>query len=256
MSTLRYFVRLFLLSSILIAATAHGQVSIVTSYVQNFDSIGTALPSGWAVWTSSAATGNGTAFSWNTSQVANNAAFSAANAFRNLPGATQSWSAALSSGSDRAIGWRGDSAAARDGSITFTLSNTTGYEFSNLSFNVFTPNSAGSTATFQFQYQIGSSGTFSNFSPTISYTTVSTASAPPLIVTTISLTAADLAPLNNQSGQITFRFDNTATTGTTWNTLAVDNFSYSASAIPEPSTYAAIFGAAVMGYTLWRRRRN
>ena len=35
-----------------------------------------------------------------------------------------------------------------------------------------------------------------------------------------------------------------------------DNFSYSASAIPEPSTYAAIFGTAALGFAVWRRRRR
>lgn len=34
-----------------------------------------------------------------------------------------------------------------------------------------------------------------------------------------------------------------------------DNLSYSTSAIPEPSTYAAIFGSAALGLAAWRRRR-
>lgn len=251
--------RLFWLPLILLAAAAPrllAQVSIATSYTQNFDSLGTALPSGWGAWTTSTATGNGTAFTWSTTQIANNGGFTAASAFRNLPGASQTWSGGLTTGTDRSLGWRGDSAAARDGSITFTLNNSNGYNFNSLTFNAFTPNSAGSTATFDFQYQIGTSGTFTNFTPTVSYTTVSIAAAP-LTVTSISLTAVDLGALNDQSSQITFRFNNTATSGvTSWNTLAVDNFSYSATAIPEPSTYAVIFGAAALAAAAWHRRRQ
>lgn len=232
------------------------QIAIATSYTQNFDSLGTALPSGWGVWTSSTATGNGTAFTWSPAQVANNASFLVGGAFRNLPGASQTWSAGLTTGTDRALGWRGDSAAARDGSLTFTLNDSNEYNFDQRTFNAFTPNSSGSTATFDFQYQIGTTGTFNQFSPSISDTTVSTAGSPPLTVTTISLTALELAVLNNQSSQITFRFNNTATSGVDWNTLAVDNFSYSATAVPEPSTYAAIFGAAALSAAAWRRRRQ
>ena len=237
------------------APQALAQIAIATSYTENFDSLGTALPSGWGVWTSSTATGNGTAFTWSTAQVANNASFDVGGAFRNLPGASQTWSAGLTTGTDRALGWRGDSAAARDGSLTFTLNDSNGYNFNSLTFHAFTPNSSGSTATFDFQYQIGTTGTFTQFSPSISYTTVSTAGSPPLTVTTISLTALDLAVLNNRSNQITFRFNHTGTSGVDWNTLAVDNFSYSASAVPEPSTYAAIFGAAALAAAAWRRRR-
>ena len=85
------------------APQALAQIAIATSYTQNFDSLGTALPSGWGVWTSSTATGNGTAFTWSTAQVANNASFTTGSAFRNLPGASQTWSEGLTTGTDRAV---------------------------------------------------------------------------------------------------------------------------------------------------------
>src|SRR6185369_17039552 len=105
----------------------------------------------------------------------------------------------LATGSDRGLGWRAGSAATRDGSITFTISQTSGLSLTSLSFKAYTPNSSGAAATIALQYQIGASGTFTNFSPTISYTTVTTAGAPPLVVTTVSMSATDLAVLNNQS---------------------------------------------------------
>ncbi|SDR87310.1 PEP-CTERM sorting domain-containing protein [Opitutus sp. GAS368] len=237
-----------------LGCTAQAQIAITTGYTQDFNSLGTALPAGWGVWTNSTATSNGSAFTWNTTPVANNAAASTANYFRNLPGAGQIWSAGLSSGSDRALAWRAGDASSRDGSITFSLTNTAGYNFNGLSFQLFTPNSAGTAGTFQLQYQIGTSGTFTQLAST-SYT--NNPAQNPLTLTTITLTGAQLSVLNNQSGQVTFRLDNTATTGTSWNTLAIDNFSYTASAtaIPEPSTYAAILGVVSLAGVLIRRRR-
>ncbi len=230
---------------------AHGQVSVTSSYSQNFDSIGTALPSGWGVWTSSTTTGNGSAFTWSGTAIANNASASVTTYFRNLPGETQTWTAGLLSGTDRAIGWRGDNAAARDGSITFTFSSTSNWSFTGLSFDLFTPNSSGTAATFNLEYQIGASGTFAQLAGK-SYTTNTAQN--PLTITSIVLTALDLAPLNDQSGQVTLRLNNTAISGTPWNTLALDNFSYTAAAIPEPSTYALLGGIAALGLVAYRRK--
>jgi len=61
--------------------------------------------------------------------------------------------------------------------------------------------------------------------------------------------------LNNQSSQVTLRLDNTASSGTSWQTLALDNFAYNAAAIPEPSTYAMLLGVASLTGALIRRRR-
>jgi hypothetical protein len=37
--------------------------------------------------------------------------------------------------------------------------------------------------------------------------------------------------------------------------FGIDNVTLSVSAIPEPSTYVAIFGAGALGFAVWRRRR-
>ena len=246
------------LVTLALTAAGRSSVSVATSYTQNFDGLGTALPDGWGVWTASTATDNGSAFTWSTSSVANNAGASASTYFRNLPGASQTWSSALSTGTDRALGWRGDLVAARDGSITFTWTNTTSWTFSALSFDLFTPNDAGTAATFNLEYQIGAKSTFSQLAGK-SYTTVPTPTAPAgLAVTAISLTALDLSVLNDQSGQVTLRLNNMASTGTALNTVALDNFHYTASpaAIPEPASYGAFVGAAMLALTLARRQRR
>ena len=241
-----------MLATAIAATSGFAQASMVSSYSQDFNSIGTALPTGWAVWTSSTTNSNGTSFTWDGTALANNASWTSGTTFRNLPGASQSWSAGLSSGTDRALAWRAGSAATRDGSITFTLSNTSGYTFDSLSFQLFTPNSSGTAGTFQLQYQIGS-GTFTQLA-SISYTNDTAQN--PLTVTSITLSSGQLTVLNNQTDQVTLRLDNTASSGTTWNTLAIDNFSFAATAVPEPSTYAALAGlAALAGVVVHRRRR-
>jgi hypothetical protein len=241
------------------ALTNPGQsaVSVTAHYLENFDALGTALPDGWGVWTNSTATGNGTAFTWSTAAIANNASASATTYFRNLPGASQAWSSGLSTGSDRALGWRAGDTPSRDGSITFTWANTSGWAFTDLSFDLFTPNASGTAATFNLEYQLGAAGTFTAFAGK-SYTTVPVPLTSPsaLTVTSIVLTTAELAPLNDQTGPITLRLNNSATSGSTFQTFALDNFSYAAtSTIPEPATYPLIGGIGALALAFIRRHR-
>jgi hypothetical protein len=243
-----------------LALTAAGRssVAVTSSYTENFDGLGSALPEGWGVWVASTASGNGTAASWSGEPAANNATTTTGNYFRNLPGASQTWSSTLSSGTDRALGWRAGNADSRDGSISFTWTNTAGWSFSALSFDLFTPNSTGTAASFNLEYQIGATGTFSQLVGTI-YTTVPTPTAPAVLaVSSISLTALDLAVLNDQTGPVTLRLNNIAGAGTALHTLALDNFHYTASttAIPEPASYGALGGVAALALAFARRQRR
>jgi hypothetical protein len=249
----------FALLTLVLSASGRSAVSVVSTYTENFDALGTALPAGWEVWTASSTTGNGTAFNWSSASAAlisNNAVFADATTFRNVPGASQSWSAGLSAGTDRALGWRAGNAGSRDGSITLTWADTVNWSFSALSFDIFTPNSSGLTATFNLEYRIGETGTFSLLSAT-TYTTQPVPIAPNLLgVTTWSLTGSELGVLNDQSGPVTLRLNNIATTGTNWNSVALDNFSYTATAIPEPATSVVACGLAVIAWVLGRRPRR
>ncbi|MEZ0216779.1 MAG: PEP-CTERM sorting domain-containing protein [Rariglobus sp.] len=53
---------------------------------------------------------------------------------------------------------------------------------------------------------------------------------------------------------MTLRLNNTASSGTSWNTVALDNFTYTASPVPEPATYALFGGLAALGLAAFRRR--
>mgnify|MGYP001028196241 CR=1 FL=1 len=253
--------RPFGLAAVLITAVfvvtpqvSDAQTTITLHYQQSFDSLGSGLPSGWDVWTDSTAISNGAAAAFSRTLSANNAAFSPDTAFRNVPGASQVWSAARSTGEDRALGWRAGSAVTRDGSITFTLSNSEGYMFSDLHFDIFTVNSSGTTAPLELFYRIGEDNPFTAFSPALTYT--SNTAQNPLIVTTLSLSAEQLAPLNDRSERITFSFRNTyGSRPTAFNSIAIDNFSYTTSAIPEPSTYAIACGGLVLICAAVRRIR-
>jgi hypothetical protein len=250
--------RLALLCLTLALTTAgRSAVPVAANYTETFDTLGTGLPAGWGVWTDSAAAANGNTFAWNPTEIGNNTAASASSYFRNLPGAGQVWTASLSTGSDRALGWRAGNAASRDGSITYTWAHTAGWSLTSLSVDLFTPNDAGTAATFALEYQLGTAGSFSVLAGTTYSTRPTPTGSAALEVTRIKLTAADLQPLNNQTGPVTLRLTNTATSGTTWNTVAVDNFNYTATAaIPEPGSCALLVGAAGLGLALVGRRRR
>lgn len=235
------------------AAACFAQTAISSSYTQDFNSLGTALPDGWNVWLSSTATSNGTPFAWDPTPVANNAVTTAANYFRNLPGAGQTWSLSNAAGADRALGWRAGNASSRDGSITFTLQNTLNAEFDSLSFQLFTPNSSGAIGAFSLEYQLG---TGTAFLPLNGVTYNNDLAQNPLWVTTVTYTADLLAPLNNNPGPVTLRLNNLGTSGTAWNTVALDNFSYTTTSVPEPAVSALLAGGLVLGLVGFRRRRR
>lgn len=62
------------------------------------------------------------------------------------------------------------------------------------------------------------------------------------------------APLNNGIGMDLLGLTNGIGVGVTTGQMTFDNFSVSA--VPEPSTYAAIAGVAVLGLAFWRKRQK
>ena len=78
---------------------------------------------------------------------------------------------------------------------------------------------------------------------------------------TITANSITLSAINNQSSIVYFRVRGTTSSGTSssgLDVLGIDNFtlSYNATAVPEPSTYAAILGGvALVGVMALRRRK-
>lgn len=221
-------------------------------YVQDFNEIGTGLPDGWAVYTSSTATTLGTTATFTTA-LTSWAGSTTGTSFRNISGPTipsTTLAAEQALNPDRALGLRPLNAGSRDGSIVFAVANTAGYEDFQLGFDVFTANNSGSTnQTYNIEFRVGTSGPF------ILLGTYETTS--PFGVFSFSSGSSSLALLNDQLDPVYFRLHNAAgASDSSYDTLAIDNFTLSYSAIPEPSTYAMIGGLAALACAAARRFRR
>lgn len=135
-----------------------------------------------------------------------------------------------------------------------TLSNTTGFTNFSLSVDVFTANDITASQVYSLEYRVGNSGNFTQIS---TYTTPSSG-ASTFNTQTLTATSITLSALNDQSSPVFIRLRGTAASGTNLDTVGIDDFSlsYSATAIPEPSTYAAIFGGVVLVGVIVRKRRQ
>lgn len=238
---------------------ASAQINLTgISYTQNFNGLASGLPTGWSVQTSTAAStlGNSGTF---TAAATTWAAGTALTDFRNVASDNIAFgSTAGTQGSDlnRALGWRPLAAAtdARAGSIMLTLANTTGFQNFSMSVHVFTGNdSATSSQAYLLEFRVGNSG---DFTPLATYLTPTTG-ATGFNAQTFTVDPITLAALNDQPDVVYFRLRGTAASGTSLDSIALDDFSlsYSAVAVPEPSTYAAVLGAiGLLGAVIYRRR--
>ena len=250
---------LFVFATLVAAASTTAQIVLTGSaYNENFNNLASGLPPGWSVHTSTTASTLGNVGSF-TSAATTWAAGTALTDFRNVASdniAFGSTSGTQASDVNRALGWRPLAAAtdARSGAVMLTVANTTGFQDFTLSLRVFTGNdSATSSQTYLLEYRIGETGSFTTLATYLTPTTGATS------FNTQTLTAGPvtLASLNDQSNQVYFRLRGTATSGTSLDSIALDDFSltYSAAAVPEPATCAAIVGAlALLGAGVARRR--
>lgn len=238
----------------------HGQITLTgLSYAQDFNTIGAGLPAGWSVHTATtlntlgaAATFTNTATTW--------ASGTALTDFRNVSSDNipfGSTSGTQSSNSNRALGWRPLAAAteSRTGAIMLTLANTEGFVDFSLNLRVFTGNdSSASSQIYSFEYRVGDTG---NFTPIATYVTPTTG-ATGFNAQIFTADPMTLSALNDQSETVYFRLRGTTTTGTSLDSIAIDDFSlsYSLAAIPEPSTYAGILGTVAVAAAVLRRRQS
>jgi hypothetical protein len=233
------------------SSVASAQVTLTgTSYSEDFNNLSSGLPTGWTVSTAATSTTLGTAATFTTDPISWGSAASSG-VFRNTSGlniAASSNSSTQSSNTDRALGWRPNLAGEREGAITLQLSNTTGFQNFNLSLSVYTFNDVTAVATYVLEYRVGSSGSFTQLGST--YTTGAAFSEQTYSVTSTSLTA-----LNDQNSPVFIRLRGTTSSGTgSLDGVAIDNFSLSYSAVPEPSTLALLVGTSVLGLAAFRRR--
>jgi hypothetical protein len=259
-STDEYMPRHGLLIFSMLAAAAAGsaQVNLTgISYTQDFNSLGSGLPAGWSVNTSTTSSTLGNPGSF-TAAATTWAASTTLTDFRNVAGdniAFGSASGTQSSDLNRALGWRPLAAAtdARSGSIMLTIANTTGFQDFALSVQVFTGNdSSTSSQSYLLEYRVGDTG---NFTPIATYLTPTTG-ATGFNAQTFTANPVTLSALNDQPDTVYFRLRGTATSGTSLDSIALDDFSltYSAVAVPEPPTYAAVLGGLALLGMLIRRR--
>ncbi|NBV97201.1 MAG: fibronectin type III domain-containing protein [Verrucomicrobia bacterium] len=232
--------------------TGWGQVTLTgTSYTQNFNGIGTALPTGWTVRTGATATALGTsqtlataATAWTTTTGQFNNAASA-----NSPSASADATATQSGRTDRALAVRqassfGDSGAA----FVFQISNTTGLTSFNLDFKLMQldPGAAARTTTWNVDYGFGSTPT-----------TFNNATTAPVTLTTAlgtwgstSVTVNFGSALNNQSGPVWIRIAaKSASSGSGSRPLtAIDDFNLTWAAASPSITGAATATAFTTTY--------
>lgn len=256
METARLFA---VFAAIFLVGPSFGQVTLSgISYTEDFDDLLSGLPTGWSVHTGSTDSTLGASGNF-TSATTTWASTSSLTDFRNVSSNTVAFGAATgtqASNPDRALGWRPLAAGtnARTGSLMLTLANTTGFTDFSLSAKVFTGNDGfNGSQSYLLEYRVGNSGAFTSIG---TYTTPITGAtgfnAQTLIASSITLSA-----LSNQSSPIYLRLRGTTTTGTSLDTIALDNFTLNYTAVPEPSTYAAIIGAvALVGAAVHRRRQR
>lgn len=242
------------------ALTGSAQVNLTgISYTQNFNNVGSGLPAGWSVHTTTTASTLGNLGNFTTAATTW-AAGTALTDFRNVASDNLAFGAASgtqASDLNRAIGWRPLAAAtdARSGSIMLTIADTAGFQDFALSVRVFTGNdSATSSQTYLLEFRVGNTGTFT---PIATYLTPTTG-ATGFNAQTFTANSSVLSMLNNQPDTVYLRLRGIATSGTSLDSIAMDDFSltYSAVAVPEPATFASMLGAAaLLGVAIHRRRQ-
>ena len=189
-------------------------------YSQDFNSIGTALPTGWTVRTNASANSIGTPNAFSTSELAWD---NTSGAFKNFASATgltsSSDTTAQDNATNRALGVRTTGGFGDPGAAFTYAFNTTGQTVSSISLDLMLLSSQPRTNVWSLQYGIGGSPT--------SFTSLGTWTTPDTWGTTSTNFASSLFSTNlNDLSNLVFRVVNlsASTGGGTQDSIAIDNF--------------------------------
>jgi hypothetical protein len=226
---------LSLIAATTLAATVQGQVVISDpGYTQNFNSIGSGLPTGWSVRTNATASALGSAATFTTGTTSWG---DTAGAFKNFAASTSltetATPAAQSGSTNRALGIRqtgsfGDAGA----SFNFHFS-TLGVQVTSISLDLMMLSVQPRSTTWSIQYGVGASPS--------SFMTLGTWSDPGAFgSTSFTFTTTDFGTALDNQSDLWFRvaaLSGSSGSGTR-DSMGIDNFSIAA--VPEPSTYTLI----------------
>jgi autotransporter-associated beta strand protein len=196
-----------------------GSSSPATWYTQNFNSIGSGLPTGWTTGTAATASSLGTTVAFTTSAV--DWTITGA-AFKNYAAATglafDASSAAQNASPDRALGVRPSSSFGDPGAAFTYAFSTTGRTIDTLSIDMMMLDVEGRTTDWLLQYGIGASPT--------SFTTLGTWTTPATFgTTTLSFSGATVSGMSDQANLVFRVVALSASSGSgSRDSIGIDNF--------------------------------
>lgn len=250
--TLRWY-GLLLLTLLCTVWRAEAQVTLTgTSYTQNFDGIGSGLPTGWTVRTGASSSALGSAGTYASTATAWN---NTAGNFRNVASADGLTSASTSTDQgnsvDRSLGVRQTGTAGFDPGTAFLLQidNTTGFQGFTLSFKLQSLD-AGSPRTVTWLVQYGTGATPTSFSTVTTSPSTLTTGGSTFSNTTVSVDFG--TALNNLSDNVWIRIVALSVSSGSGNrpTTGIDDFvlSYSSGGGSTPSIVASPSSLTVTSY--------
>ncbi len=248
-TTYQNLVKLFIVLLVFTFHNSYGQLTLTTSpYTQNFNTINTALPTGWTVRTGAGNTVLGASASLNIAQIQwSTATGQFANyASANSPSASADLQVTQNTRTDRALGLRQTSTVGDNGAaFVLQITNTTNLVNFSLSFKLMELDptaTAGRTATWNVDYGFGATPTAFTNATTVP-ATITTFLGSDWGTTNVTVNFGTV--LNNNAGPVWIRIvTKSATTGSGSRPVtAIDDYNLSWSQVPAVQDHDITFSA-------------